>query len=173
MAILPILKYPDPRLKKKSAAVEKFDDELKSLAADMTQTMLEAPGAGLAAPQVGRNIRLIIIAGAENDEEFDDRSIALANPRITWAGGEQIYEEGCLSVPDFHEKVIRALEIEVAAQDLEGNPITIAADGRRAVILQHEIDHLDGIIFIDHLSSLKRNIYKRKLKKALKEENDA
>lgn len=172
MAILPILKYPDPILKKKSKNVEIFDQDLKNLAADMAETMLDAPGAGLAAPQIGRSIRLIVIAGAENDEDFDERAIPLVNPRITRSSGEQLYDEGCLSVIDYNEKVIRAQEIEVEAQDLDGNGLQIKADGRRAVILQHEIDHLDGILFIDRISQLKRNIYKRKLKKMINEEGN-
>jgi len=169
MAVLPILKYPDPVLREKSGPVEIFDEELKALAADMAETMLDAPGAGLAAPQVGRLIRMVVIAGAENDESFDDRVITLVNPRITWSDGEQVYDEGCLSVVDFNEKVVRAAEVEVSAQDLDGKPFTIKADGRRAVILQHELDHLDGTLFIDHISQLKRDIYKRKLKKMQKE----
>lgn len=172
MAILPILKYPDPKLKEKSKPVESFDQALKALAADMAETMLEAPGAGLAAPQVGRLMRLIVIAGAENDEDFDERVITLVNPRIVWSGGEQVYEEGCLSVDDYHEKVIRAKEVEVEAQDLDGRPLNLKAEGRRAVILQHEIDHLDGILFLDHISQLKRDIYKRKLKKMAREAAD-
>ena len=173
MAILPILKYPDPRLREKSKPIEKFDEELKALAEDMVETMLKAPGAGLAAPQVGHLVRMVVIAGAENSEDFDERAIVLINPEITWAGGEQVYEEGCLSVVELYEKVIRAQEVEVKAQDLDGNTFEIKADGRRAVILQHEIDHLDGILFIDHLSQLKRDIYKRKLKKIQKEaDND-
>lgn len=172
MAILPILKYPDPRLKEKSQPVENFNQELADLAADMIETMLAAPGAGLAAPQIGCLKRLIVIAGAENDESFDDRVMALVNPRITWSGGEQVYEEGCLSVTELTEKVIRAAEVEAEAQDLEGRPIQLKADGRRAVILQHEIDHLDGVLFIDHLSQIKRDIYKRRLKKIIKENAD-
>lgn len=172
MAILPIIKYPDPGLKKKSKAVETFDDDLKNLAQDMAETMLAAPGAGLAAPQIGRNIRMIVIAGAENDEDFDERYLVLVNPRITRSLGEQMYDEGCLSVIDLNEKVIRAMDVEVEAQDLEGKIFQISADGRRAVILQHEIDHLDGILFLDRISSLKRDIYKRKLKKAMKDGED-
>lgn len=170
MAILPILKYPNSILREKSKNVENFDDGLKTLAADMAETMLEAPGAGLAAPQIGRSIRLIVIAGAENDDDFDERVITLVNPRIVWSGGEQTYDEGCLSVLDYNEKVIRAKEVEVEAQDLDGQTFNIKADGRRAVILQHEIDHLDGVLFIDRISPLKRDIYKRRLKKMLKEE---
>ncbi|UQZ89686.1 peptide deformylase [Deltaproteobacteria bacterium Smac51] len=172
MAILPIVKYPDPRLRLKSEAVEDFNDDLKSLAQDMSETMLDAPGAGLAAPQVGRNIRMIVIAGADNDEDFDDRCLVLVNPQITWSAGEQTYDEGCLSVTDLNEKVIRAQEIEVKAQDLDGKPFNLSADGRRAVILQHEIDHLDGVLFLDHISQLKRDIYKRKMKKMQKEDSD-
>ena len=171
MAILPILKYPDPWLREISEVVTVFDEELKILAADMGQTMIGAPGAGLAAPQVGCLKRLIVIAGAENDEDFDERVLTLVNPRIIWSGGEQVSDEGCLSVTDLHEKVIRAKEVEVAAQDISGAPFSLQADGRRAVILQHEIDHLDGVLFLDHLSQLKRDIYKRKLKKMLKEDS--
>jgi len=172
MAIRPILKYPDPRLQNKSRPVEKFDQELVDLAGDLAETMLDAPGAGLAAPQVGCLKRLIVIAGAENDESFDDRVTVLVNPRIAWSGGEQVFEEGCLSVLELQAQVIRAAEVEVHAQDLEGKPINLKADGRRAVILQHEIDHLDGILFIDHLSQLKRNVYKRRLKKLIRESAD-
>ena len=172
MAILPIVKYPDPRLRLKSTAVEDFNDALKTLALDMSETMLDAPGAGLAAPQVGHNIRMVVIAGAENDEEFDERCLVLVNPEITWSGGEQTYDEGCLSVVDLNEKVIRAQEVEVKAQDIDGNPISLSADGRRAVILQHEIDHLDGVLFLDHISQLKRDIYKRRIKKMQKEGAD-
>lgn len=172
MAVLPILKYPDPLLKEKSKPVEVFDEELKTLAADMAETMLDAPGAGLAAPQIGRLLRLIVVAGAENDEDYDERVITLVNPRIVRSAGEQVYDEGCLSVLDYNEKVIRAEEVEVEAQDLDGRPLHLAADGRRAVILQHEIDHLDGILFIDRISRLKRDIYKRKLKKMAKEAAD-
>lgn len=172
MAILPILKYPDPVLREKSEQVENFDDGLKQLAADMAETMLAAPGAGLAAPQVGCLTRLVVIAGAENDENFDERVITLVNPRIIWSDGEQVYDEGCLSVVDFNEKVVRAAEVEVEAQDLDGRSFVIKADGRRAVIMQHELDHLDGVLFIDHISRLKRDIYKRKLKKMAKEAAD-
>jgi peptide deformylase len=159
-------------LREKSRPVEIFDDELRVLAADMTETMLAAPGAGLAAPQVGRLIRLIVVSWAENDADYDDSARVLVNPRITWSGGEQVFDEGCLSVVDLHEKVIRAMEVEVEAQDLDGGFVGIKAEGRRAVVLQHEIDHLDGVLFIDHLSSLKRDIYRRRLKKLQKEGED-
>ncbi|MDR2945654.1 MAG: peptide deformylase [Candidatus Adiutrix sp.] len=169
MAVLPIVKYPDPRLRAASEPVENFDDGLKQLAADMAETMLDAPGAGLAAPQVGRLVRLVVITGVENDENYDDRVITLVNPRLVRTEGEQLYDEGCLSVVDFNEKVLRAAEVEVEAQDLDGKPFTMKADGRRAVILQHELDHLDGVLFIDRISRLKRDIYQRKLKKMQKD----
>jgi peptide deformylase len=172
MAVMPILKYPDPRLREKSRAVTVFDEDLKALAADLGETMLAAPGAGLAAPQVGELCRMIVIAGAENGEDFDDRVIVLVNPEIVSAEGEQVYNEGCLSVEDFNEPVVRAGEVAVRARDVEGRPFELQAEGRRAVILQHEIDHLDGILVIDHLSRLKRDIYQRKLRKSRKEAAD-
>jgi len=170
MPVRPILKYPDARLREKSEPVAAFDQDLRALALDLAETMLAVPGAGLAAPQVGVLQRLIVVAGAENHEEFDDRILVLVNPRLTRAEGEQFYDEGCLSVLDYQEKVKRAAEVTVAFQDLEGRPREIEADGRRAVILQHEIDHLDGVLFLDHLSRLKREIYKRRLRKLRKEE---
>lgn len=169
MSVLPILKYPDPLLREKSQLVVSFDNDLKALALHMAQTMLLAPGAGLAAPQVGRLMKLIVITGAENDVEYDDSVLTLVNPCITFAEGELAWEEGCLSVTDLNEKVIRAASIKLSYDDLEGTPQTMEAEGRRAVILQHEIDHLDGILFIDHISRLKRDIYRRRLKKLLKE----
>jgi len=170
MPIRPILKYPDARLREKSEPVAAFDQDLRALARDLAETMLAVPGAGLAAPQVGVLQRLIVVAGAENHEDFDDRVLVLVNPRLTRAEGEQFYEEGCLSVLDYQEQVKRAAEVTVAFEDLEGQPREIEADGRRAVILQHEIDHLDGVLFLDHLSRLKREIYKRRLRKLRKEE---
>jgi len=146
MPVRPILKYPDPRLREKSEPVTAFDEELRGLALDLAETMLAVPGAGLASPQV------------------------LANPRLVRAEGEQVYDEGCLSVRDLQEKVIRAAEVTVAFQDLEGQAQELEADGRRAVILQHEIDHLDGVLFLDRLSRLKREIYQRRLRKLRKEE---
>ena len=173
MPLRPILKYPDSRLREKSKPVAIFDQELRDLARDLAETMLAAPGAGLAAPQVGVPRRLIVVAGAENHEDFDDRVLVLVNPHLIRTVGEQFYDEGCLSVLDLQEKVRRAAEVTVAFQDLEGRPRELLADGRRAVILQHEMDHLDGVLFLDHLSRLKREIYKRRLRKLSKEEDDA
>ena len=171
MPVRPILKYPDARLRDKSEPVTFFDQELSDLARDLAETMLAAPGAGLAAPQVGIPRRVIVVAGAENYEDFDDRTLILVNPRIIRAEGEQVYDEGCLSVLYLQEQMKRAAEVTVAFQDLEGRPCELTADGRRAVILQHELDHLDGVLFLDHLSRLKREIYKRRLRKMNKEED--
>jgi len=173
MPVRTILKYPDARLREKSEPVTAFDQDLRDLAQDLAETMLAVPGAGLAAPQVGVLQRLIVVAGAENDEDFDERTMVLVNPRIIRADGEQVYAEGCLSVLDLQEKVRRAAEVTVAFEDLEGRPCELTADGRRAVILQHELDHLDGVLLLDHLSQLKREIYKRRLRKLRKEEGDA
>jgi peptide deformylase len=173
MPVRPILKYPDARLRKKSEPVTAFDQDLRDLARDLAETMLAVPGAGLAAPQVGVPRRLIVVAGAENDEDFDDRVLVLANPRLVRAEGEQVYDEGCLSVRDLQEKVVRAAEVTVSFQDLEGQPRELEADGRRAVILQHEIDHLDGVLFLDRLSRLKRELYQGRLRELRKEEGDA
>jgi peptide deformylase len=167
------LKYPDARLREKSEPVTVFDQDLRDLARDLVETMLAAPGAGLAAPQVGVLQRLIVVAGAENNEEYDERVLVLVNPRLVSSEGEQFFDEGCLSVLDLQETVGRAAEVTVAFQDLEGRTGELGASGRRAVILQHEMDHLDGVLFIDHLSRLKREIYKRRLRKLRKEEGDA
>ena len=172
MPVRTILRYPDARLREKSEPVTVFDQDLRDLARDLAETMLAVPGAGLASPQVGVLRRLIVVAGAENHEDFDDQTLVLVNPRLIKAEGEQVYNEGCLSVLDLQDKVIRAAEVTVAFQDLEGQPQELKADGRRAVILQHELDHLDGVLFLDHLSHLKREIYKRRLRKLRKEEGD-
>jgi peptide deformylase len=172
MPVRRILKYPDARLREKSEPVTVFDQDLRALAQDLAETMLDVPGAGLAAPQVGVFQRLIVVAGAENHEDFDDRAMILVNPRLIRAEGEQLYNEGCLSVLDFHDQVRRAAEVTVAFQDLEGRDQELEADGRRAVILQHEIDHVDGVLFLDHLSRLQREIYKRRLRKLRKAEDD-
>jgi peptide deformylase len=168
MAILPILKFPDPILTKVSTPVETFDMALKELAQDMAETMLDAPGAGLAAPQVGRLIRLIIIDDSDDDRR-GEKTLALVNPVIVNAEGEQIYNEGCLSVDDFQSNVLRYETVDVAFQDLEGLPLSLTASGRKAVVLQHEIDHLDGIMFIDHVNPYKRQLYLKRIQKKQKE----
>ena len=153
MAILPILKYPDPRLKTKAAKVTEFNEELEKLASDMAETMYKAPGVGLAATQVDRHIRLIVI---DVTEEKNDLKI-LINPEIVSSSEEtKPWEEGCLSVPGIYDKVTRPANVRVRAQDLKGNSYEMDCDGLLAVCVQHEMDHLDGVVFVDHLSMLKK-----------------
>lgn len=172
MAILPILIYPDPLLKQKSIPVEIIDDEVVNLAENMLETMYQAPGTGvgLAAPQVGWSQRLIVIDINSRAEEPDDSEpIILVNPEIVESEGEITYDEGCLSVPGYTIDITRSEKVKVCGLDLEGNSVEIEADELLAIILQHEIDHLDGNLIIDHVSPLKRELYRRKLKKAQKE----
>lgn len=172
MAVLPILIYPDPILKQKSIPVEIIDDEIVNLAENMLETMYQAPGTGvgLAAPQVGRNQRLIVIdINRRAEEPGDSKPIILVNPEIVESEGEIIYDEGCLSVPGYTVDITRSEKIKVCGLDLQGNSVEIEADELLAIILQHEIDHLDGNLIIDHVSSLKRELYRRKLKKAQQE----
>lgn len=167
MAILDILTYPDNFLKKTARPVEKIDDAVRTLVADMADTMYQAPGVGLAATQVGSDLRIIVY---DPDADKDNRPFqVLVNPRIVSTEGSIISEdEGCLSVPEFRADVERAEKTVVEGQDMDGNPVTIESDGLLSVIFQHEIDHLDGVLFIDRISRLKREIYKRKVKKQLK-----
>ncbi len=166
MALLKILRYPDTRLAKPSEPVEVFDDELKKLVADMGETMYDAPGIGLAAPQVNVHRRIVVIDTSENK----DKLIALINPEIIKVSEEKkVYEEGCLSLPRIYENVERPAQVTVRAQDVDGNWFEIEGDGLLAVCLQHEIDHLKGTVFADYLSPMKRNRIKSKL---LKEERE-
>ena len=170
MAILPILKYPDERLKTKAATVTEFNEELKKLAADMAETMYKAPGVGLAATQVDKHIRLIVI---DITEEKNDLKV-LINPEIVSASEElKPWEEGCLSLPGIYDKVKRPAEVVVRAQDLDGNTFEMACDGLLAVCVQHEMDHLNGIVFVDHLSLLKRSRICTKIRKQRAEEAQA
>ncbi|MDR2140578.1 MAG: peptide deformylase [Deltaproteobacteria bacterium] len=168
MAILPILKYPDPRLRSRSLPVESFDEDLATLAGDLRETMIHAPGSGLAAPQVDKLLRVIVIDDTQLGEEYGQKVLTLVNPQIIEAKGEQIYQEGCLSVIDLQSNVIRAAEVTVEAQDVTGQKFTLSASGRQAVILQHEIDHLEGVLFLDRISRLKKDIYRKKLFKSQK-----
>ena len=167
MAVLEILKYPHPKLKKKSLPVETIDDNLRRLIADMAETMYGAPGVGLAAPQVGYSLRLAVIDVTPANEKKN--LLVLINPEIISAEGECTWDEGCLSVPDYNEDVKRKEKVVVRYQDLEGKVCEIAAEGLLAIALQHELDHLDGILFIDRISALKRALYRRKLQKEKKE----
>ena len=167
MSVLEILKFPDPRLKKKSLPVEKIDDGLRRLIVDLAETMYAAPGVGLAAPQVGHSLRLAVVDVTRGDEE--KKLLVLINPEIVSAEGECTWDEGCLSVPDYNEDVKRKEKVVVRYQDPEGKTCEIGAEGLLAIALQHELDHLDGVLFIDRISSLKRALYRRKLQKEKKE----
>jgi len=171
MALLPILTAPDPRLKTISEPVAEVTDEIRQLVDDMLETMYEAPGIGLAAIQVGVQKRLLVVdVIGKNDEENDPEPLALINPEITWVSDDDsVYEEGCLSVPAHYADVVRPAEIKLNYLDIEGNKKELHADGLLATCIQHEIDHLDGILFVDHLSALKRNMILRKLLKQKKQ----
>ena len=167
MALLPILTAPDPRLKVKARPVERVDDGVRRLMDDMLETMYTAPGIGLAAPQVGVAERVIVIDLAKDGEPR--APLRLANPEILWVSDEDaVFEEGCLSVPEHYAEVARPAAARIRYLDYENEIREIEASGLLATCLQHEIDHLDGILFIDHLTALKRNISLRKLLKAKK-----
>ncbi|OOZ37528.1 peptide deformylase [Solemya velesiana gill symbiont] len=161
MAILDILHFPDPRLRTKAKPVADVDDTIRRLVDDMFETMYQAPGIGLAATQVNVHQRVVIIDLSEERNQ----PLCLINPEITAKEGIEEMEEGCLSVPDVAEKVSRADRIKVSALDRDGNPFELEADSLLAVCIQHELDHLDGKLFIDYLSSLKRQRIRKKLEK--------
>ena len=167
MAILDVITYPDKILRTKTRRVEVVDDKVRQLIDNMAETMYAAPGIGLAATQVGSDLRLLIYDISPQDAERDLR--VLINPEIVEKEGSQLSEnEGCLSVPDYRADVKRYDRVKVKALDRDGNPITIEDDGFHAIVLQHEIDHLDGILFIDRISALKREMYKRRVRKQMK-----
>lgn len=178
MAILDILKYPDPFLKTKTEPVERVDDSIRALISDMTETMYRARGIGLAAVQVGAGKRVALLDVPSDDARDEEgrrvvkgkNLIVLINPEIVWTEGTTKYEEGCLSVPGLTADVQRALRVRVKALDRDGKPFEINAEGLLAIALQHEIDHLDGLLFIDRLSRLKRELIKKKIMKALESE---
>jgi peptide deformylase len=163
MAILPILQHPDPRLRQKASPVTVFDASLQQLIEDMFETMYHAPGVGLAATQVGVMLRLAVMDCAPKDAPPDRR--VLINPEILEASERTDMEEGCLSVPDTNEKVPRFNRLKMRALDRDGTPYEIEAEGLLAQAIQHEIDHLDGKLYIDYLSSLKRERINKKLRK--------
>lgn len=163
-----ILTYPDPELKKKSAPVTVINDNISQLVRDMAETMYDAPGIGLAAPQIGVLQRVIVIDIAGGDEPPE--LIAAINPVIVHAEGETFEEEGCLSVPKYAANVRRHAKIVVKGLNPDGEEMTWKAEGLLAIAFQHEIDHLDGILFIDQISQLKRDIFRRKYRKSLEEE---
>jgi peptide deformylase len=160
MAVLSVRKYGDPALRRRAEPVGDVTPEIRAIIADMTETMYDEVGIGLAAPQVGISLRLIVVADDEG------RNVqALLNPAITDRGGEATAEEGCLSIPGVFAPVTRAAWVKVEAQSVAGKPVTIDARGLRARVLQHEIDHLDGVLFIDRVDPVTRDRIKRKIKK--------
>ena len=161
MALLPILQYPDPRLHKVAAPVARVDDKIRKLIKDMAETMYAAPGIGLAATQVDVHLRVIVIDISETHDQLQ----VFINPEIIRAEGEEICEEGCLSVPGVYEKVTRAAQVTVRALDEQGNSREIEADGLLAVCIQHEMDHLIGRVFVEKLSRLKQQRITAKLAK--------
>ena len=164
MARLPILEYPDPRLRIRAEPVTKFDNELKTLVADMFETMYAAPGIGLAATQVNVHKRILVCdIGVDSKQPY-----CLINPEIISAEGKTNAEEGCLSVPEFYDFIDRAAVIRVRAFDPDGRPFELDAEGMLAVCIQHEMDHLDGKLFVDYLSELKRERLKKKAAKKAK-----
>lgn len=165
MAVLPILEFPDPRLRTRAKPVEVFDAALKQRVADMLQTMYEAPGIGLAATQVNVHRQLIVM---DVSKEGDQPQVYI-NPQILAKDGVEVSEEGCLSVPNVYEEVERAANVRVRAWDVEGQEFERDLDGLTAVCLQHEMDHLAGKLFVDYLSGLKRERIRRKLEKERRE----
>ncbi len=166
MALLPILRYPDPRLHKVAEPVREVDDRIRKLVRDMAETMYEAPGVGLAATQVDVHERVIVIDVSEEGNELR----VLINPEILWMSDElQVYEEGCLSVPGIYDQVERAARIRVRALNENGETYEFDAEGLLAVCVQHEMDHLMGKVFVEYLSPLKQNRIRTKLRKQERE----
>jgi peptide deformylase len=164
MAIREILVYPDPRLREPGKPVEQVDDEIRELVDDMAETMYAAPGVGLAAPQIGVSLRIFVIDVAGEDEPSDLR--VFINPEITDAQGSQTYREGCLSFPGVSEDIKRADRVRVRALDANGSAFELEADGLLAIAIQHENDHLDGVLMIDKVTPLKRRMMSRKVARA-------
>ena len=167
--IRPILIHPDPRLKKACAAIDELTDGLRQLADDMLETMYDAPGVGLAAPQVGILSRLIVL-DCDKEEGVPPKPIVMFNPEVVAASEDtNVYEEGCLSIPDHFAEVTRPKEVEVRWIDRDGNEQSAGFDGLWATCVQHEIDHLNGKLFIDHIGALKRQMITRKMQKLKRE----
>ncbi len=165
MALLEILKHPDPRLRKKSVPVTVVDDEVRRLVDDMFETMYSAPGIGLASIQINDPRSIVVI----DISEEKNQPLCLINPTITNSSGESVHEEGCLSLPGIYENVVRAEEVTIQALDRDGSPLKIEADGVLAICIQHELEHLEGKLFVDHLSRLKQQRIRKKLEKLRKE----
>jgi len=168
MSIKPLVILPDPLLRQLSKPVERVDDQLRAFADDMLETMYDAPGIGLAAIQVGEPLRMLVIDLSKEGEEKAPH--VFINPEIVSSSEERsTYEEGCLSIPDYYAEVERPASVRVTYLDREGKPQEIAAEGLMATCLQHEIDHLNGVLFIDHISKLKRDMVVKRFKKLAKD----
>ncbi len=168
MTIRPILIHPDPRLKKVCDPVSNVDANIRKLADDMLETMYDAPGVGLAGPQIGVMSRIFVIDTSDKEDPADP--MVLINPEITWESEElNTHEEGCLSIPEMYEEVTRPKQVRMAFLDVDGKPQEREFDGLSATAVQHELDHLNGILFIDYLSKLKRTMITNKMKKLKKE----
>jgi peptide deformylase len=170
MALRPVLQFPDKRLRGVAKPIDAVTDEIRSLAAEMLEVMYDEPGIGLAAPQLGEPLRLIVVDTDWTEEEAERNPLVLINPELHDPEGGIVWNEGCLSVPDFQAEVERAERIRLTATDLEGRSLEIRAEGLQAVCFQHEVDHLDGVLFIDRISRLKRNLYVQRRKKQLRRE---
>jgi peptide deformylase len=168
MALLTIRHYPDPVLQQVAQPVTEIDEFIKTLAQNMVETMYAAPGVGLAAPQVGISQRLIVLDCAPKDEP--SQLIIAVNPVVVSREGEQFEEEGCLSVPGYYCRIHRAQRITVRFLDLQGQTVEMVADDFQAVAFQHEIDHLEGLLFVDHLSSLKKSMFRKKYTKIMEQQ---
>ncbi|MEZ4216083.1 MAG: peptide deformylase [Myxococcota bacterium] len=172
MALRAVLKFPDPRLKRVSEPVGDVTDALRELARDMCEVMYDEPGIGLAAPQVGEAVRLIVVDTEWTEDGVERSPLVVVNPVLSHPEGKIVWTEGCLSVPDFQADVERAERITLTGTDLDGNAIEERAEGLRAVCFQHELDHLDGVLFIDRISRLKRSMYVKRRKKQLRFEEE-
>lgn len=170
MSLLKIHHYPAPVLKQRAERVDLFDEELRRLASDMVETMYAAPGVGLAAPQVGVSRRLIVLDCSSKDAP--QQPLVAVNPEIIAREGECCEEEGCLSVPEYYANVVRSEKVQVRFQELDGTVRQLEADGLWAICFQHEIDHLDGILFVDRLSPLKRSLFRKKYQKILEQRQE-
>jgi peptide deformylase len=171
MALRPIIILPDPKLRLISKTIERVDDDLRRLIDDMIETMHDAPGVGLAAIQVAEPIRLLVVDTAKKEETPDPQ--IFINPEIVWSSEERsTYEEGCLSIPEYYAEVERPASVRARALDREGKEREVLAEGLLATVLQHEIDHLNGVLFIDHISKLKRDRVIKKFQKAAKRVGD-
>jgi len=171
MAVLEILKYPHPLLKKRSQEIEKIDENIRQLIQDMTETMYDANGVGLAACQVGVGKRIIVLDVSPMDPEQD--LFALINPEIVAEEEEIDHEEGCLSVPDCQEIIKRKQKVRIRGMSSEGKEVELEAQGILAIALQHEVDHLNGVLILDRMSGLKREIYRNKLRKKKQKEKES